>query len=96
MSTNKAFEPDEAQRTNGNAAAPNVATLPVNRNNATEDTSLAPNLDTYFSDEKIRIPENVSSFYLFALKFSLIYNGPNVHRKDSVFVHYGPLLVQVF
>lgn len=65
MAKNAAFESDgDGNRHGSSASAPNAVTpsavTTVNqRPVANENTSLSANLDTYFSDEKIVIPENI-------------------------------------
>lgn len=67
MAKNLAFDSDgDSSRDRSTAYAPNTATVTsVNdRPAANENTSLNANLDTYFSEEKIIVPEdiNVSTF----------------------------------
>lgn len=64
MAVNTAFEPDNMDETPSSAAhtPKNASNNAVNGRTATatESTSFNLNLDTYFSDEKIRIPDRVS------------------------------------
>lgn len=53
MATNEGFEPDAANQSRGAKANRNGPSAP------NESTSFSTNLDTYFSDEKIPIPDRV-------------------------------------
>lgn len=61
MAINSAFEPDNADGTPSSAAhtPKNASNDAVNERTPNEGTSFNLNLDTYFSDEKIRIPDKV-------------------------------------
>lgn len=56
MAINSGFEPD-----NGDATQPTENKNTSNQQQPNENTSFGLNLDTYFSDEKIPIPDRVSN-----------------------------------
>lgn len=69
MAINSGFEPDANDADENRTQAPKTATS--TNNNANENTAFNVNLDTYFSEEKIRIPDRVivSIFNYFKIVF---------------------------
>lgn len=75
MAINNAFEPDNNdERSTGTVDA---KAEPIeqsgNRRTPNENTSFNVHLDTYFSDEKILIPEQVSDGDLFIVLFCTVF-----------------------
>lgn len=60
MAVNSAFEPDDSNPTQSK----NDKNASISQQSTNEHTVINGNLDTYFSDEKIRIPDKVSSSFI--------------------------------
>lgn len=61
MAINSGYEPDNNDETPSSTQTPkNASTDSVNRQTPNESTSFNLNLETYFSDEKIQIPDKVN------------------------------------